>query len=510
MTLIPGITNDVFIKHIFPFTAEQIRCCSRELNELYLNKFKLSYLLQEAAKKYPLVVASCAHVATMRIIEMLIADNNNSGIISVFRLIVRTRDTIALYKLYTLYKPNILQLLTDSVAILETIGINDLFTQTYMWMYGVQSGISGKTSPVDLTTSELMRLILRTVNNHIKDGFTEYRNDVVTRYAIRLIKNGDKRAKQFVAGLRDKYFTAILGIRIYAVKTNNVDIVCMLIKKYRWLDDPVTYACLIKHNKIKLIIQQQHLRQHMLYVALLMNRIDIIHTVKRINYETELCDVLLNSVNTTNKYHQERWICSMIMSHSNSNSLRRLLVYLNRSDLLEYSAQIASCGVKLCRDDVDDVGSEIVTKAVKLGLCNSHLRVKHLAATNTEIRYDDIVDTRRIADIFIQTTLGLLLKYRTMDEYILYRSQVNPTIPMLHRFHERRIALQLARRGYLKEHFNDIQGYQYNQVFVEAVVSGNHAARRIMAQKIINWDASKWQGYELHNTNRRDIERIFV
>ncbi|SME64831.1 Hypothetical protein FSTVST1_151 [Faustovirus ST1] len=216
MTSIPGITNDVFIKHIFPYTAEQIRGCSRELNELYLNKFKLSYLLQDAAKKYPLVVAGCAHAATMRIIEMLIADNNNSGIISVFRLIVRTRDTIALYKLYTLYKPNILQLLTDSVAILEIIGINDLFTQTYMWMYGVQSGISGKTSPVDLTTSELMRLILHTVNNHVKDGFTEYRDDVVTKYAIRLIKSGDKRAKQFVAGLRNKYFTAILGIRIYS------------------------------------------------------------------------------------------------------------------------------------------------------------------------------------------------------------------------------------------------------------------------------------------------------
>jgi len=508
MTLIPGITNDVFIKHIFPFTAEQIRGCSRELNELYLNKFKLSYLLQDAAKKYPLVVASCAHASTMRIIEMLIADNNNSGIISVFRLIVRTRDTIALYKLYTLYKPNILQLLTDSVAILETIGINDLFTQTYMWMYGVQLGMINKTSPVDLTTSELMRLILHTVNNHVKSIFNDYCNDVVTRYAIRLIKNGDKRAKQFVAGLRDKYFTIILNILGYAVKTNNVDIVCMLIKKYRWLDDPVTYACLIKHNKIKLVLQDPH--KCMLYVALLMNRIDIIRAVKRINYETELCDMLLNSVYTTNKYHREIWICSRIITHSNTDNLRRLLVYLNRSDLLEYSAQIASCGVKLCRDDVDDVGSEIVTKVVELGLCNPHLRVKHLAATNTEIQYDHIVYARHTSDIFIQTTLGLLLKYRTMDEYMLYRSQVNPTIPMLHRFHERKIALQLARRGYLKEHFNDIQGYQYNQVFIEAVVSGNHAARRIMAQKIIDWDASKWQGYELHNTNRRDIERIFV
>ncbi|SME65169.1 Hypothetical protein FSTVST1_468 [Faustovirus ST1] len=241
-----------------------------------------------------------------------------------------------------------------------------------------------------------------------------------------------------------------------------------------------------------------------------MNRIDIIRAVKRINYETELCDMLLNSVYTTNKYHREIWICSRIITHSNTDNLRRLLVYLNRSDLLEYSVQIGSFNDKLCRDDVDDVGSEIVAKAVKLGLCNPHLRVKHLAATNTEIQYDHIVYTRRITDIFIQSTLGLLLKYCTIDEYMLYRSQVNLTIPMLNRFHERKIALQLARRGYLKEHFNDIQGYQYNQVFIEAVVSGNHAARRIMAQKIIDWDTSKWQGYELHNTNRRDIERIFV
>ncbi|SME64832.1 Hypothetical protein FSTVST1_152 [Faustovirus ST1] len=282
----------------------------------------------------------------------------------------------------------------------------------------------------------------------------------------------------------------------------------MLIKKYGWLNDPVTYACLIKHNKIKLVLQDPH--KCMLYVALLMNRIDIIRAVKRINYETELCDMLLNSVYTTNKYHREIWICSRIITHSNTDNLRRLLVYLNRSDLLEYSVQIGSFNDKLCRDYVDDVGSEIVAKAVKLGLCNPHLRVKHLAATNTEIRYADIADTRRITDIFIQSTLGLLLKYCTIDEYMLYRSQVNLTIPMLNRFHERKIALQLARRGYLKEHFNDIQGYQYNQVFIEAVVSGNHAARRIMAQKIIDWDTSKWQGYELHNTNRRDIERIFV
>lgn len=509
MTSIPGITNDVFIKHIFPYTAEQIRGCSRELNELYLNKFKLSYLLQDATKKYPLVVAGCAHSATMRVIEMLTENDHKSGLISIFRLIVRTRDCIALYKLYKLYKPSILQLLTDSVAILETIADgNDLFTQTYMWMYGVQLGMINKTSPVDLTTSELMRLILHTVNNHVKSIFNEYRADVVTKYAIRLMKIGDKRAKQFVAGLRDKYFTAILGISGYAVKTNNIDIVCMLSKKYIWINDLVTYACLIKHNKIKLVLQHPH--KCMLYVALLMNRIDIIHAAKQANYETELCDELLHLVYATTKYQHDRWVCDMIIKHFNTNNLHRLLVYLHRSDLLEYSKQVNSCMVKLCRDEVDDLGSVHIAEAVRLGLCNSHLIVKHLVATNTEIQYEHIVDTRRIADIFIQSTLGLLLKYRTMDEYTAYRSQVNPTIPMLHRFHERKIALQLARRGYLKEHFNDIQGYQYNQVFIEAVISGNHAAMRIMAQKIIDWDASKWKGYELHNTNQQDIERIFV
>jgi hypothetical protein len=515
MSLIPGISDDVVTTHLFPFVAEELRgvCC--RLNKLYLSMFKTSLKLIHAVKTYPLVVAGCGHEVTLRVIELLPWGN-----LSVLRLIVKTRNCVALYKLYNLHVRYAMVFLTDSWSILETIAgcrvHSDLFTQTYMLLYGRSQSLRlesrkdiNTVTPTTIKKTDLTKLILHALNNNVKNTFHAHREKIVEKYIIRLIKSRDSCVKQVISGLNYYHYTEIINAFKYAANADVVDIICMAAKQVPISLTPTDYACLIRHNKISLALRAKS--EYLVYVAALMGRHDILITLKNKKYQVELCNKLLYGTHYDTKQKYEIEICRGLCDYGRSET-RRLLIYLNRIDFFEsFMKQVCKIITppSLNNDDIVDYTSDYLPEAIRLGMCTNHVTSKYFMTKGATITYANLVNPYITSEYSILRTLCLLVKYTTMADFMRYRRDVKVTIPYIHRYYEFKIMKLLARKGYLEEHFQDVPANQYMSTYITAVVAGNTAAKKIFTSKIIAWCEDSNNTYDLQNTNPKDIIRIF-